>query len=65
MAKCDPRHGKYMAVLSDVPRRRRAQGCQRCHRHDQDQAYHPVRRLVPHRLQVRHQLPAPHGRAWW
>merc|ERR1711966_459624 len=31
----------------------------------QDQAHHPVRRLVPHRLQVRHQLPAPHCGAWW
>merc|ERR1711865_781151 len=39
--------------------RRRPQGRQRRRRHHQDEAHHPVRRLVPDRLQVRHQLPAP------
>merc|ERR1712076_164995 len=34
------------------------QGCQRCRRHHQDQENHPVRRLVPHWLQVRYQLPS-------
>ena len=35
-----------------------AKGCERCSGHHQDQAYHPVRGLVPHRLQVWHQLSA-------
>merc|ERR1711865_374246 len=45
-------------LLCDVPRRCCAKGCERCHCHHQDQAYHSVRRLVPNRLQVRYQLPA-------
>ena len=51
-------------LLPHVPRRRRPQGRQRLGRHDQDQAHDPVRRLVPDGLQVRHQLPAAHGRRW-
>ena len=47
-------HGR----LPHVPRRRRPQGRQRGRRDHQDEAHHPVRRLVPDRLQVRHQLPA-------
>ena len=38
-------------VLPAVPRRRCSQGLLPGHRPDQDQAHHPVRRLVPHRLQ--------------
>merc|ERR1712166_864921 len=41
-------------LLYDVPRRCCAKGCERCHCHHQDQAYHSVRRLVPNRLQVRY-----------
>merc|ERR1712080_195550 len=40
--------------------RRGPQGRQRRHRHDQDQEEHPVRGLVPHRLQGWNQLPASH-----
>merc|ERR1712087_814742 len=58
LCKVDPRHGKYMAVCG-------AQGRQRCRRHHQDQAHHPVCRLVPHWLQVRHQLPATNSCAGW
>merc|ERR1712087_391297 len=47
-------------LLHAVPWRRGAQGRQRRHRHHQDQAHHPVRRLVPHWLQGGHQLPAAH-----
>ena len=50
-------------LLPDVPRRRRAQGRQRSSGDHQDQAHNPVCGLVPHRLQVRHQLPAAHRRA--
>ena len=113
MAKCDPRHGKYMACClmyrGDVvpkvcafvcvlgagwavrvcarasewrgrlaaaarvfilapqkksnqpntrhPRNTQPLGRQRERRDDQDQAHDPVCRLVPDRLQVRHQLP--------
>merc|ERR1712071_693215 len=32
---------------------------QRCHCYHQDQALHPIRRLVPHWLQGWNQLPAP------
>merc|ERR1712157_472789 len=46
MAKCDPRHGKYMACClmyrGDV-----SKGCQRLRRHHQDQENHPIRRLAP------------------
>merc|ERR1712106_177932 len=52
-------------VLHALPRRRRPQGRQRLDRHDQDQAHHPVRGLVPDRLQGRHQLPAAHRRPRW
>ena len=38
--------------------------CDPRHRHHQDQAHDPVRGLVPHGLQVRHQLPAAHRRPW-
>ena len=41
-----------------LARRCGAKGCERCRCHDQDQAYHSVRGLVPNWLQVRHQLPA-------
>merc|ERR1712166_40007 len=52
-------------LLYDVPRRCCAKGCERCHCHHQDQAYHSVRRLVPNRLQVRYQLPATNRRPRW
>merc|ERR1712028_241534 len=52
-------------LLPHVPWGRRPQGCQRRCRHHQDQAHHPVRRLVPHRLQVRYQLPAPYCCPRW
>ena len=39
-------------------RRCGAKGCECGSGHDQDQAHHPVRGLVPHWLQVRHQLSA-------
>ena len=62
MAKCDPRHGKYMAccpctAATSCPRMSTPRS--RPSRPSAD----PVRGLVPHRLQVRHQLPAPHRRA--
>merc|ERR1711975_108750 len=60
-----PTSRQVHGLLHDVPWRRRPQGCQRCHCHHQDQAYHPVRRLVPHWLQVRYQLPATNCCAWW
>merc|ERR1711907_272770 len=49
--KCDPRHGKYMAC------------CLMYRGDDQDEAHDSVCGLVPHWLQVRHQLPATHGGA--
>ncbi len=49
-----------------LARRCGAKGCERCRGHDQDQAYHSVRGLVPNWLQVRHQLPAANSCArWW
>ena len=65
MAKCDPRPRQVHGVLLDVQRRRRPQGCQRRRRQHQDEAHHSIRRLVPDRVQVRHQLPAAHRRAGW
>ena len=52
MVKCDPRHGKYMACClmfrgDVVPK-------------DVNEAHDPVRRLVAHALQVRHQPPVSH-----
>ena len=38
------------------PRRRGAKGCERSSGNHQDQAHHPIRGLVPHWLQVWHQL---------
>merc|ERR1712032_1190053 len=58
--KCDPRHGK----LYDVPWRCGAQGCKRGRRHNQNETYHSICGLVPHRFQVRHQLPAANRGAW-
>ena len=59
--------GTCRAVANDAPsclrRRRGAQGRERSRGHHQDEAHHPVRGLVPHRLQVWHQLPAAHCRA--
>merc|ERR1712088_812576 len=49
MVKCDPRHGKYMSCCM----------LYRGHRLDQDQEDHPVRGLVPDRLQSRYQLRGP------
>lgn len=46
-----PPPGQVHGLLHAVPRRRRAQGRQRGHRHHQNQALHPVRRLVPHWIQ--------------
>ena len=62
MAKCDPRHGKYMACCL-MYARRRPQGCQRRRREHQDASYDSIRRLVSDRLQVRDQLPTAHRRA--
>ncbi|KAJ8961839.1 hypothetical protein NQ318_021454 [Aromia moschata] len=67
LVKCDPRHGKYMACCMlysrsndpDMHRRRGAKGRERRHCHHQDEAHHPVRGLVSHRVQGRHQLPTP------
>uniref|UniRef100_A0A3B1K396 Tubulin alpha chain n=1 Tax=Astyanax mexicanus TaxID=7994 RepID=A0A3B1K396_ASTMX len=52
-------------LLPAVPRRRGAQRRQRCHRRHQDPPLHPVRRLVSHRLQSGHQLPAAHRGSRW
>ena len=65
MVKCDPRHGKYMAVCLPLPRGRGSQGCQLRHRYHQNEAHHSVRGLVPHRLQGRHQLSASHCGTRW
>lgn len=47
MAKCDPRHGKYIhGLLPGVPWSHGSQRCQ-CYCHHQDQAYYPVCGLVP------------------
>merc|ERR1711988_1968692 len=60
-----PTSRQVHGLLHDVPWRRCPQGRERCHRHHQDQAHHPVRRLVPHWLQVWHQLPAPDCGSRW
>ena len=56
---------KIHGVLSPVPWRRRPQGCQRCHRHHQDQEDDPICRLVSHWLQGKiassHNLNFPFG----
>merc|ERR1712071_463036 len=43
-----------------VQRRCCSQGCERSYCHHQDQEEHSVRRLVPHRVQGRNQLPTSH-----
>lgn len=49
---------KVHGLLYDVSRRRGPQGRELCCCHHKMQEDHPVRRLVSHGLQVRHQLPA-------
>ena len=44
-------------LLSALPRRCCAEGREQCHRDHQDKEVHPVRRLVPDRIQSWHQLP--------
>merc|ERR1712028_244011 len=58
--KCDPRHGKYMACCM-MYRGDGAKGCECFGCHHQNQADYSVCRLVSHRIQVWHQLPAPHS----
>ena len=56
------------SIHVDIPcfaRRCSAKGCECGRGHDQDQAYHSVRGLVPNWLQVRHQLSAANRCAWW
>lgn len=50
MAKCDPRHGKYMVCCRMY--RGDVQGRQRRCGHHQDQTNHPVRGLVPYWVQA-------------
>ena len=58
-----PASRQVHGVLLDVPRRRRAQGRQRRRGQHQDEAHDSIRRLVPDRVQVRHQLPTADRRA--
>lgn len=57
-----PASREVHGVLLDVPGRRRPEGRQPGCGFHQDQAHNPVRRLVPHGIQVRHQLPTSHCR---
>jgi len=58
-----PQTRKVDGMLPHVQRRCCAQGCERISGNHQDQEDHPVRGLVPHRIQVRYQLAATHSGA--
>lgn len=51
MVKCDPRPRQVHGLLHAVPGDVVPKDVQRGHRHHQDQAHHPVRGLVPGRVQ--------------
>lgn len=60
----DPRRQVH-GLLYALSRRRGSEGCQCCHRDDQNEANDTVRRLVSDRFQSGNQLPTTVGGARW